>query len=106
MKILRLLTLFFIATSAHAYDNSSYYHIVHLYSWTSGDVHVWLKESAAAHQCSDNTYPTRYLMKRSSAEEFDQKFSLLLAAKTSDEPIKLRYECGNDGLPYIQAIRF
>lgn len=84
-------------------SNDAYYKVVRLYSWESGWVHLWL-ESGGEHICEDQTYPRRYLMKRGDTLEFDQKFSLLLAARMSGEGVKLTYHCVGDS-PIIGSIR-
>ena len=92
-----------LSTVASAIDNDQYYKVDHVYSWTDGKIQVWL-EDAGAHSCSDQTYSDRYLMGDTTIG-FDEKVSLLIAAKVSGQPVKLRYTCIN-GLPYVDAVRF
>ena len=105
MKKLIILLFCFFATNAFALDNNTYYKVNHVYSWVNGEAHIWL-ENGGEHVCSDQTYVRRYLMSRATATEFDQKFSLLLAAKTSGQPVKLKYTCDSSNRPFIDAIRF
>ncbi|PSU14681.1 hypothetical protein C9J03_00970 [Photobacterium gaetbulicola] len=108
IKKLFITILFLLSfnTYSETIDNDNYYKIRHIYSWSNGSVHVWLESNGGEHKCNDKTYTTRYLMSRNTTLEFDQKFSILLSAKTSGQPVKLRYECDSLGLPYIKAVRF
>ncbi|MDV5168336.1 hypothetical protein [Photobacterium rosenbergii] len=101
-----MLLLASVSATAQMIDNDGYYKVEHVYSWSNGEAHIWLESNGGEHQCSDKTYPTRYLMSRNTALEFDHKFSIFLAAKTSGQPVKLRYECDSSNIPFVKAVRF
>ena len=103
MKKVIFLVFILFSPLSHSLDNSSYYKVVHVYSWTDGYGHIWL-ESTGAHECLDQTYKARYLL-RPTDPGFNEKFSILLSAKVSGQPVKLKYECEND-IPFIKAVRF
>lgn len=103
--ILSLAVILF-SSNAMSLGNDKYYKVLHLYSWTNGEAHVWLDKNGGEHACPNQKYSTRYLISRQNSKEFDQKFSLLLAAKTSGQPVKMEYTCDKNGVPWISAIRF
>jgi len=86
-----------------ALSQNGYYKVNRLYVWTNGDAHVWVEKSGA-HTCSDQTYPTRYLL-HPDAKRYEQKFSLLLSSRVTREGVSMNYTCKN-GKPYIDAIRY
>ena len=92
--------------NAFSLGNDDYYKVRHVYSWEGGNVHLWLEKNGGEHECSDQTYTTRYLMSREKSDEFDQKFTLLVAARTTGEGVRLEYSCDENGLPWIDSVRF
>ena len=106
MKFVFLLISLFISATAHALDNDRYYKVDHVYSWKNGEAHVWLERKGGDHACKDKTYPNRYLMSRDTVTEFDQKFSLILSAKVSGQPVKFQYYCDSSDRAFISSVRF
>ncbi|WP_444941372.1 hypothetical protein ACJJI3_02375 [Microbulbifer sp. ZKSA004] len=105
-KIIFAVAACLVSIDAMSLGNNDYYKVEHVYSWKSGEVHVWLEKNGGEHLCADQTYPTRYLMSRESVVEFDQKFSLLLTAKTTGQGVKMEYTCDETNRPWIDSIRF
>ena len=91
------------SSSIFALNQIGYHEVKRLYVWTNGEAHVWVT-NAGKQTCSDQTYPTRYILKVG-AKGFDHKFSLLLSARSTGEGVSMNYSCIN-GKPYINAIRY
>ena len=92
------------SSSIFALNQNGYHEVKRLYVWTNGTAHVWVT-NAGKHNCSDQRYPTRYLL-HPTATGYDYKFTLLLTARSTGEGVSMNYTCNQNGLPYIDAIRF
>ena len=85
-------------------DQPGWHTIQRIYSWTDGHVQIWMTPGEVVHSCTETSYPRRYIM-RSDVLGFNEKLSILLSAQVSKQRVRLRYSCGSNGVPYIQAVR-
>ncbi len=119
-KVTIIAVLSLIAFSSQALDNNEFLKVERVDSWIGGDVYVWL-DQASDHQCTEEkNWPNRYMIRMDSIVseedkpatlakntiEFNQKYSMILAAKTSGQLVKFKYDCDGINAPRITAIRF
>jgi len=113
-KLLIYCAVMFVTTTAGAVDMSGYKDINRLYVWDGTEAHIWI--SGNNHTCSDQTYPSRYLLRATFSGDnldeltdkdrlkFSSTYSLLLASFVSDIKVRLRYTC-IQGKPFVTSVR-
>ena len=74
-------------------------------SWNDASVYLSNDNGKVYNQCFNDKHKNRYILSaEKKANEY--KFSILLSAQVSQQKVNVRYSCGDNGYPYIEAVRF
>ncbi|MEM8985572.1 MAG: hypothetical protein AAGC95_02520 [Pseudomonadota bacterium] len=98
-----VITFFSGVSGAYAL-NSGWYKLSEVHEWSGVNVTILMDPAAPAHACAAGAGNT-YLMNDTSATRLESKISFLLTALVADREVNLKYVCGTDNFPYVDAVR-